>query len=84
MSEFENVKRILGTTLQLGSRVDTLTEESALLGSIPEMDSMAVVTVLTAIEEQYGVTIDDDEISAEIFETVGTLTEFVAAKGESV
>ncbi len=84
MSEFENVKRILGTTLQLGSRADTLTEESALLGSIPEMDSMAVVTVLTAIEEQYGVIIDDDEISAEIFETVGTLTEFVAAKGESV
>ena len=83
MSDLENIKHILGSTLQLGSRVSTLTETTRLLGSIPEMDSMAVVTVLTAIEEQYGIIIDDDEISAEIFETVGTLAEFVTAKAES-
>lgn len=41
---------------------------------------MAVVTVLTMVEEQYGIEIDDDEVSADIFETVGTLSDFVNRK----
>jgi len=81
MSHLENIKRILGTTLQIGDRANRLTEATPLLGNVPEMDSMAVVTVLTAIEEHYGIVIDDDEVSADIFATVGTLVEFVASKG---
>jgi acyl carrier protein len=80
VSHLESIKRILGTTLQLGDRAQALTEGTRLLGNIPEMDSMAVVTVLTAIEDHYGIVIEDDEIDAEIFATVGTLAAFVAAK----
>lgn len=57
-----------------------LTSESALLGEIPEFDSMAVVSVLTSLEEQFGIMIDDDEVDASIFETVGTLVSFVEGK----
>ena len=67
--------------MQLGDRAHVLTESTPLLGNIPELDSMAVVTVLTAIEDEYGITIEDDEIGAEVFATVGTLAAFVAAKG---
>jgi acyl carrier protein len=80
VSHLESIKQILGTTLQLGERAKTLTEGTALLGNIPEMDSMAVVTVMTAIEDHYGIVIEDDEISADVFATVGTLAAFVAAK----
>ena len=76
----EDIRRILGDTLQLGPRTNQLTANSPLLGAIPEFDSMAVVTVLTMVEEEFGITIDDDEVSAEIFETVGTLAEFVDRK----
>lgn len=41
---------------------------------------MAVVSVLTAIEEEFGISVDDDEISASIFETVGSLVAFVESK----
>jgi acyl carrier protein len=41
---------------------------------------MAVVTVLTMLEEEFGITVDDDEISAEVFQTLGTLTAFVERK----
>jgi acyl carrier protein len=41
---------------------------------------MAVVTVLTAIEENFGIEVDDDEISAEVFESFGTLCSFVEQK----
>jgi acyl carrier protein len=41
---------------------------------------MAVVTVMTSIEDHFGIAIDDDEISADTFETVGSLTAFVDRK----
>ena len=76
----EEVKAVLGEVLSLGDRADHLTGDTALLGNIPEFDSMAVVSVLTSIEERFGIVIDDDEITAEVFETVGTLTRFVEDK----
>lgn len=76
----DEIREILRDTLQLGSRADKLTATSPLLGAVPEFDSMAVVTVLTMVEEEFGITIDDDEVSAEIFETVGSLAGFVDRK----
>ena len=74
------VKRILRETLMLGAKADALTADSRLLGELPEFDSMAVVSVLTALEEQLGISVDDDELSADVFATVGTLAAFVSAK----
>jgi len=74
------IRNILRSTLQLGHRADDLTTESPLMGAIPEFDSMAVVTVLTMVEEKFGIEIDDDEVSAEIFESVGSLVDFVTQK----
>lgn len=80
MSSFDEVKVVLADSLQLGERADLMTASTQLLGSLPELDSMAVVTVITAIEDHFGFTVDDDEVSAEIFETVGSLSEFVDQK----
>ena len=82
MPIIDDVIEILVTTLQLNASASKLTADSALLGAIPEFDSMAVVTVLTAIEERFDVTVDDDEIEAETFETVGNLANFVSSKVE--
>ena len=82
MPIIDDVIEILVTTLQLGESASKLTADSALLGAVPEFDSMAVVTVLTAIEERFDVTVDDDEIEAETFETVGNLANFVSSKVE--
>ena len=76
----DDIREVLRETLQLGDRADSLKESSQLLGGIPEFDSMAVVTVLTLIEEEFDIAIDDDEVSAEIFATVGTLADFVKSK----
>lgn len=80
MSTTENVKKLLAQTLQLGSRADALKADSALLGAIPELDSMAVVSILTAMEDHFGIIVEDDEISADTFETLGTLVAFVDSK----
>jgi acyl carrier protein len=77
---FDQVKAVLRDALQLGPRADRLTRATQLLGSLPELDSMAVVTVITALEERFGITVEDDEISAETFATVGALADFVESK----
>lgn len=80
MAVIDGVKRVLREALQLGDRVESFDDSTGLFGSIPEFDSMAVVTVVTSLEEQFGIVIDDDDITAEIFETVGSLTRFVDQK----
>ncbi len=80
MDKLDGVRNLLKTSLQLGERADRLSEGSPLLGAIPELDSMAVVTLITTMEEQYGIQVDDDEISADTFATVGTLARFLADK----
>lgn len=80
MDTLDGVRNLLRTALQLGERADRLTADSPLLGAIPELDSMAVVTLITTMEEQYDIHVDDDEISADTFATVGSLDRFLAAK----
>ncbi len=80
MTTINDVKSLLAEILQLGERRDMLDESTALLGSLPELDSMAVATVIAGIEDRFDVYVEDDEISAEVFRTVGTLTEFVDRK----
>ncbi len=74
------LKNILGEILSLGARADRLTDDTPLLGSLPELDSMAVVSVITTVEERFGIVVGDDEISAETFGTFGSLRRFVEAK----
>jgi acyl carrier protein len=76
----QEVKQLLDDTLELGDRVQDFDESTLLLGDLPELDSMAVVTLVAAIEDQYGVLVEDDEISAETFETFGNLVAFVDQK----
>ena len=80
MALLDDIRTILGDALGLGERAQELQADSALLGAIPEFDSMAVVSVITALEEQFELSIDDDEVSAETFETLGTIIEFVEGK----
>lgn len=76
----DDVRRLVGTTLQLGERGKTMDASTQLLGAIPELDSMAVVSLITALEETFGITVADDEIDASAFESLGSLTRFVEQK----
>ena len=82
MNVVDAVKSVLGETLQLGNRAAQLDASSRLFGSIAEFDSMAVVAVISGLEERFGIVVDDGEITAEIFETVGSLSQFVERKLE--
>lgn len=76
----EAVRSVLSRTLQLGARAGSLEPDTVLLGNLPELDSMAIVHVLTALEDKFGIAIADDEVSADTFSTFGGLASFVEYK----
>ena len=75
---------ILDRALGLGERTRRFTADTRLLGGLPEFDSMAVVAVIAALEDQFGFAVDDDEVSAATFETVGSLARFIEGKLDAV
>jgi len=79
-STLDQVRDLLDRSLSLNGRARDFDRGTALLGNVPELDSMAVVSLVTALEEEFGITVDDDEMSAETFESVGSLVDFVDAK----
>ena len=70
----------LETALGIPGRLGNATLDTPLLGAIPELDSMAVVAVLTSLEERFGLSIDDDELDGSTFASVGALVELVERK----
>jgi acyl carrier protein len=80
MGVIDEVLQVLDEVLSLGGRTATFSRDTHLLGAIPELDSMAVVTLITTLEERFGVLIDDDEIDGSTFSNVGTLVDFISEK----
>lgn len=80
MDHAATLSRILSAQLGDAYPSSYFVSDTRLLGSVPELDSMAVVGILTAVEEEFGVEIADDEISADDFATFATLLAFVRSK----
>ena len=75
---------ILEETLLLDGRSSSFTESWPLLSSLPEMDSMVVVSIITHMEERFGFTVEDDDISGETFHNLGSLVAFASGKLEAL
>jgi acyl carrier protein len=75
------LRQVLQDVLGLGhDRAEALTPATGLFGHMPELDSMAVAGLLTEIEDQLAIVIEDDEVDGEMLETYGALLDFVQAK----
>lgn len=78
MPPLDTITAILRAALGLGTQ--PLAHDTPLLGSLPELDSMAVIGVIAALEDHFGISVADDDIHARHFATVGALHDFVFAK----
>jgi acyl carrier protein len=75
----DDVKAVLVDTLGVEDRADEIDATTPLFGSLPELDSMAVLELVLALEERFGVTIAGEDVTAESFESLAALTSFVEA-----
>ena len=74
----QDIKKVIINSVGSGVPIDSLTEDFPLVGNI--LDSMAITNLILALEEHFDFIFDDDELSAEVFETVGSLTDFINQK----
>jgi acyl carrier protein len=75
-----DVRSVVVSTLGVEERAGSIDASTPLLGSLPELDSMAVLEVVAALEARFGIVVDDDEVTAEVFETLGSLAALVDSK----
>ncbi len=80
MNTEKEVLSLLDEILSLNGRSAEFSTNTPLLGAIPELDSMAVVALITGMEERFGFSVDDDEIEGSTFATLGSLVEFIEGK----
>jgi acyl carrier protein len=74
------IVQLLTQTLALGDRTRHFNASTVLLGAVPELDSMGVLNLISAIEERFGIVVHDDDIDGETFATVSSLVGYVAGK----
>lgn len=75
------VRALLRDVLSLSQeRADAFEADTPLFGALPELDSMAVVSLIAALESHFGLIVDDDDIDGSTFATVGSLVDFVNDK----
>jgi acyl carrier protein len=72
------IRNIILSSLGNHIALEDLTDDYRLVGNI--LDSMAVTNLILAIEEYFNFIFDDKELSADHFETVGSLTILVSRK----
>ena len=80
MDTREKVLALLDDVLCLKGRATEFSDRTVLLGAIPELDSMAVLALITELEDRFGFTMVDDEIDGATFATLGSLVEYVNSK----
>lgn len=80
MDRWREVATMVDEVLGLDGRSAGFSPETHLLGAIPELDSMAVVSLITALEDRFDIVVDDDDVDGDTFATVRSLADFVDAK----
>lgn len=77
----DTIRAILADLLGLpAEQVAAMTPQTELFGALPELDSMAVAGLLTELEDRLDIIIDDEDVDAELFETLGSLVGFAERK----
>jgi pantoate--beta-alanine ligase len=81
MNEIQSqVLKVLVKALGVSERAVGQSANARLLGAIPQLDSMSVITVVMDLEREFGINIAEYEISASDFETLGALAAYVEKK----
>jgi acyl carrier protein len=77
-SILSEVKQVVISSVASDITFEALTDEFPLVGNV--LDSMAVTNLILALEEHFGFSFNDEELTAEAFETVTTLAQLVQDK----
>ncbi len=77
----EKIKRILMTELEIEPEiVATCNASTPLLGRGIGLDSVETLTLVAGIEREFDIEIKDEDLRVELFNSLGSLAEYVSQK----
>lgn len=68
---------LLKRNFEILASVDSMEESTGLLGQGIGLDSIEVLNLVGAIEEEFAITVDDSELETSNFETIGSLATWI-------
>ncbi len=82
MSEsiMHQLKEIIAYKLDVNLSIEEIDENVSLYEDGLGLDSMAIVDLIVAIEKEFSLKIDDEELNAELFNTLSNLAQFLQPK----
>lgn len=75
---FEAVRESLAHVV--GGAPERFTPDTELFGSMPELDSLALVELIVVIEERFDLEMHEADITMEVFGTVGSLADHLESR----
>ncbi len=78
MPVLDEVTEIVRSVLRLPPEALAAGRDTPLLGALPEFDSLSVAELIAALEEHFGIRLDD--VGAETFETLGALVDHLSQR----
>ena len=76
----KRVKQVLLKNAIKGIDPDELKVDSQLIEYGVGLDSVATLELVVALEEEFKIRIDESEITPEIFETIKSMSQYIAQK----
>ena len=76
----DRVKRTVVCSLGLEIAPEELADDEILFGSGLGADSEATLGVVFALEAEFGIEVDDDDLRVELFATIQSLVDYVEQK----
>ncbi|WP_312352673.1 acyl carrier protein [Sphingobacterium siyangense] len=74
------IKKIIVEDLGLGIKMEEINEDVSLIDGELAMDSITIVNFIVEIEKQFEITLDENEISGRLFESINSLADFIESK----
>ena len=74
-----NLEKFIVDELIVGSKGMKLDHDQSLISS-GVIDSLAILRLITFIEEKFGVTVEDEDVVPDNFETINIISDYVKAK----
>ena len=74
------VKQVFVEALELDIDPDEIDDDEPLFGEDLGADSISSLKIVFALEEEFGFEVDDEDLQVELFNSVQTLSQYIAEK----
>ncbi|MCX5886349.1 MAG: phosphopantetheine-binding protein [Proteobacteria bacterium] len=74
------IKKVIKKRLKLKVNTGEISKDTPLIGKGLGLDSIGVLELVVGLEEEFNIMFEDSELNIELFENIGSLTNYINKK----